>query len=292
MPRPKSHFVEAGPQPEPCPEWAHLVELGPEGRGVGPWVPQDKHRLLAEYLFSTRKAWGKPVWKHRVFMDPFCAAGRVRVTGESFTRDGGALVAWRESVAAGVPFTHVFVGDKDGERVQACTARLRALGAPVQGFVGVASETVPQMVAATPPRQALCLAFLDPYSLTLLSYDLFQALAKLRVDIAAHFSTMDLLRNADLEFDPSRTGFEATAPGWRTDPAVLSSNATGRRVAFLEYWLRLVGQLGFTHSRAMPLIRDEASRPLYRLAFFAHHELPLRVWKDVAEGHDPTGQLF
>ena len=45
--------------PDPHPELP--IERGPEGKGVGNWVPCEKHRLLSEYLNASRFAWKK--WK-------------------------------------------------------------------------------------------------------------------------------------------------------------------------------------------------------------------------------------
>lgn len=287
--RGRSHFITAGPQPDPC---AGLpVEHGPYAEGVGSWVPQDKHRLLTDYLYATRKAWAKPAWTHRVLLDPFCAAGRVQVRGEPFTRDGGVVAAWREAVAGGFAFTSVMVGDIDASRAQACAQRLRALGAPVQAYGGPARDTLPRMVAAV-PRGALCLAYIDPYNLELLSFDLFQALAPLRVDIAAHFSVMDLHRNAELEFDPARDRFEGTAPGWRTDPAILAASRGNVPLRFFQRWQSMVQGLGFGCSQEMPLVRNDDGAPLYRLVFFAKHDLPLRVWGDVARGGGAQPRLL
>ncbi len=282
----RSHFLE-GPQDDPCPGLP--IELGPNGTGVGPWVHQDKHRLVAEYLYATRHAWASKKWSARVWIDPFCGPGRVRVRDESATRDGGALVAWRESVAGGFPFTHVLVGDKDPDRAEACAARLRAIGAPARAFAGAASETVPQMVKAV-PRRALAMAYIDPYNLELLSFDLFCELAKLpKVDIAAHFSTMDLHRNVEMEFEPRRARFDLSAPGWRDDPKILSVNTSSLPVEFFLYWQRAVTGLGFTCSKELPLVQNDAGHSIYRLVFFARHDMPLRVWADIAKNQG--GQL-
>lgn len=96
--------VVLAPQPDPCPSL--LVERGPKDKGVGPWVPQDKHRLLCDYLYASRYAWRK--WPCHVFIDPFSGPGRIQVEGESFTREGGAVMAWR-TLENEAPFTQMLV---------------------------------------------------------------------------------------------------------------------------------------------------------------------------------------
>ena len=143
------------------------VERGPENKGVGRWVPEQKHFLLAKYIVGTRAAARK--WPQRVLIDPFCGPGRIQVKGESFTRDGGAVVAWRQSQSTGVStYTKLLVGDISRDRAVACAARLKALGANVQSFVGEARATILEMKGAV-PRGALCFAYLDPYNLELLT---------------------------------------------------------------------------------------------------------------------------
>lgn len=262
---------------DPCPEL--VVERGPRDEGVGSWVPEDKHRLLREYLTATRHAWGK--WSHRFFIDPFAGPGRIQVKGESFTRDGGAVVAWR-ALEPSAPFTGMLVGDLDGERARACQSRLRALGAPTSMFVGPAEDTVPRMIAQVPAK-ALCFAYVDPYNLELLTFSLLQRLAALpKIDLAINFCTMDLQRNVDLEFDPTRARFDGTAPGWREQPAIQTCSKVNQKLEYFRYWCEMVKSLGFSHSREMPLVRNEQGHAIYRLVFFARHDLPTRIWGDVA----------
>lgn len=265
--------------PDPCPDLP--VERGPEGKGVGAWVPQDKHRLISHYLDASRYAWGK--WPHRVLIDPFCGPGRVQVRGEDFTRDGGAMVAWRQMVDGGVPFTKVLVGDLDPRRSAACAERLRACGATVENFAGAAVDTVPMMVRSV-PKGALCFAYVDPYNLAFLSFSIFEALAELKkVDIAAHFSTMDLVRNVAHELDPERARFDDVAPGWRDDAALGSTSRRNLQHMFFQYWMSKIDSLQFKCSKAMPLITNDLNHGLYRMVFFARHDLPLRLWGDVAK---------
>jgi three-Cys-motif partner protein len=264
------------------------VERGPEEKGVGVWVPKEKHMYLATYLHATRHAWNR--FPHRVLIDPFCGPGRIQVKGEDTTRDGGAMVAWRQSVHSGMPFTQVLVGDLDPDRAAACAARLAAAGAPVESFAGPAVETVKAMAARVQRRGALCMAYIDPYNLQYLSFEIIESLAKLKVDFAVHFSTMDLARNVDAEF--TRARFDEAAPGWRDHINVRAMGKAAARDAFFKYWCSKVRDLGFQFSEAMPLITNDQQHGIYRLVFFARStsDLPTRIWNDIARG--PNRELF
>jgi three-Cys-motif partner protein len=258
------------------------IELGRADEGVGHWVPDMKHTFLAKYIEGTRQARKKfPV---RVYVDLFCGPGRVRVKGESMTRHGGALVAWQHSLLGDAAFTSCLVGDLDAARASACGDRLRAFGAPVRVFTGAAEQTVDQVVEAI-PKGALCLAYLDPYNLQFLTFDVIEKLSKLKfVDFAVHFSTMDLRRNVVMEYNPDRARFDAAAPGWRDHVNPIDFARGDADEVFFDYWCGLVTGLGFTISQRMPLIRDEKNRPLYHLVFFSRNALPNRIWGDIAQG--------
>lgn len=261
-----------------------VVERGPSGAGVGWWVPQMKHTYLAKYIDATRKAQVK--FPKRVLIDPFCGPGRIQVRGESDTRDGGAMVAWRQSQSSQCPFTTVLVGDIDAERTRACAARLSALDAPVQAFEGAADDTVTLMVDAV-PKGALCLAYIDPYNLEYLSFANIQALARLPyIDFAVHFSLMDLTRNVDMELDPARDRFSGACPGWRDRVPTMELAKGGLPAWFFDDWRRQVASLGFKVSEVMPLIEDDQGRALYRLVFFSRHTLPDKIWGDIAKSRN------
>lgn len=261
----------------------HLpVELGRADEGVGRWVPDMKHTFLAKYIEGTRYA--RKQFSMRVYVDLFCGPGRVQVKGESVTRHGGALIAWQHSRLGDAAFTSCLIGDLDPVRTSACAARLHAFGAPVRSFSGAAEWTVDQVVEAI-PKGALCLVYLDPYSLEFLTFDVIEKLAKLKfVDFAVHFSTMDLRRNVVLEYNAQRTRFDAAAPGWRDHVNPVAFARGDADEAFFEYWCGLVKGLGFTISKRMPLIRGDQNRPLYHLVFFSRNPFPNRIWDDVAQG--------
>lgn len=260
------------------------VERGPDGTGVGSWVPLEKHRLLCMYLDGSRHAWKK--WSSRVFIDPFSGPGRIQVTGETFTREGGAVRAWW-ALAESAPFTQLFVGDINADRAKACESRLRSVGAPAMGFTGPAVDSVHAMVRSV-PSGSLCLAYIDPYNLELLSFSILESLTKLKnVDLAINFCTMDLQRNAEFEFDPTRARFDGAAPGWREHPSVLAASKKNVQVAMFNYWCDLVRSLGFKNSKEMPMVRNNQLRAIYRMVFFSRHPFPNRIWTDVARGRTP-----
>lgn len=199
------------------------------------------------------------------------------------------MVAWRQSEISGAPFGKVLIGDIDDQKALACHQRLAAKGCNVMSFVGPADETVQSMIHEVPPR-ALCLVYIDPYNLPLLSFKMIKALAALpKVDFVVHFSTMDLVRNVDAELDPQRARFDEVSPGWR-ERIGSTYNKTRLPAAFFDDWHAAVKSLGFTFSTGVPLIRNDDQHEIYKLVFFARHNLPLKLWGDVSR--DVTRSLF
>jgi three-Cys-motif partner protein len=273
--------------PDPRPDL--LIEKGPGNNGVGRWVPEQKHMYLAKYIDGTRAAANK--WGQRIFIDPFCGPGRIQVKGDNQTRDGGALIAWRQSLKSGVPYSQILVGDIVPAKVLACESRLQGVEAPVEAFVGPADKTIFEMLKRVPQNGALCTVYLDPYNLELLSFDIIKKLSKLKaVDFAVHFSIMDLIRNVEFESDPRRARFDGTAPNWREKLDVLGTTKSRVPELFFEYWMGLVKDLGFAFSHSMPLITNDSHHGIYRLVFFSRHKLPNKIWGDVAKG--PNRELF
>jgi three-Cys-motif partner protein len=166
---------------------------------------------------------------------------------------------------------------------------LRALGANVTEFAGAADETVTRMAAAVPPG-ALCMAYVDPYCLNLLDFNMLRQLAKLKVDLAVHFSTMDLQRNVIVDVSEDRGRFDPVAPGWQGAVNIGAVGVQQLRHAFFEYWRQLLLGLGFSHSKEMPIVYNTNGAAIYKLVFFARHDMPLKVWGDVARS--PNRNLF
>jgi three-Cys-motif partner protein len=251
------------------------VMRGPKEKGVGAWQPNVKHRLLAQYIDA---AWA-PARRFTswVFIDPFCGPGRIAVQGEGEnTRRGGAAIAWAQSVASGTPFGKMFIGDLDQASVDACSVRLTSDGASVISFQGPAVDTVKAMVKAV-PRGALALAYVDPFDLRFLDYSILETLASLKhVDFVVNFFTSDMRRNID------KAGrFDAVSPGWRTRVSA-DLNKQHQASELFSDWRTNVQALDFKFSKAMPMVKNSKNSEMYKLVFFARHELPNKLWKDVA----------
>lgn len=260
------------------------IERGKNDAGVGRWVIEQKYLYLCKYIDAARKTTAK--WSNLIYIDPFCGPGRIQVKNESFTRPNGAMTAWLQSKKSGSPFTKLLIGDISEDRTNACYERLKAQQANVIRFVGPAEETVKQMIAVV-PTNSLCLVYVDPYNLELLNYGMIETLAKLKyVDFVFHFSTMDLARNVDVELGRGR--FDKVAPGWqKVTTEVSKSNLLP---VFFNHWQNLVRSLGYTCSRSMPLITNNNNSGIYNLVFYAKHPLPLKFWKDIAQG--PVKDMF
>lgn len=185
---------------------------------VGPWA-KEKHELLCKYIqisSATRRKYLPPHNQGGAgYVDLFCSTGRCWLKDTNEWIDGSAVAAWKRSVDNETPFTRVIIADADEERLNACADRLARLGAPVVATVGLAKDTAFWARQRIPPH-GLNFAFLDPYSLGALDFEIIKTLALIkRMDMLVHVSTMDLQRNQDLYLSADASAFDAFAPGWR-----------------------------------------------------------------------------
>jgi len=197
------------------------------------------------------------------------------------------MVAWRQSKISNAPFDQVLIGDVDESKVLACQTRLVETGCKVKAFHGKAEDTVSRMIKEVPPR-SLCLVYIDPYNLSLLSYEMLKTLAQLpKVDFVVHFSTMDWLRNTANATNPAYPRLDEVSPGWR-DRLSGVSNAS-LPVAFFSDWYANIEALDFQFAKAHPIFNNSQNE-IYKLVFFARHPLPIKLWGDVAR--DQNRELF
>jgi three-Cys-motif partner protein len=262
---------------------------------VGQWSIE-KHELLRRYVYASsgarksKRPNGTSKWQHKTFIDLFCGPGRVRVTEQSRSSDGGAVAAWRESLRTKSSFTSIFIGDVSKEAVSSCETRLATLGASVNGFVGTAETTVDAIVPLL-PAYGLHLVYLDPFNMGHLPFSIIEKFGKLQhVDIVLHFSVSDLQRNVELDFLADESRFDAFAPGWKEHVRVDKISKREAREEFTSYWLGLVNAIGFTYSKQQPLFSNSKNGPLYQMILLSKHPLPEKLWNDVAKPR--TADLF
>lgn len=250
---------------------------------VGRWA-KDKHDLLCRYIDITKSARSKYLPPDNkggaAYIDLFCGTGRCQIEDSGEWIDGSPVAAWRQSLTSKSPFTRVIIGDSDQRRLDACVTRLEALGAPVLAIHGTAKEASFRARQGAPVH-GLNLAFLDPYNLESLHFEIISTLAKIpRIDVLVHFSAMDLQRNLDVHLAAEDSAFDAFAPGWRD--VVHRRSAARTREDFFEYWRTLVATTGAYTSKDVRLIVGSKNQRLYWLLLAAKHELAHKFWSAIS----------
>lgn len=246
---------------------------------VGVWT-KEKHDYLCRYIDISRSARAKylgPGKAGATYIDLFCGPGRckVRETGEWI--DGGVVAAWKKSLEGNAPFSQVFIGDLDRQRRQAAAIRLRNLGAPVVEIDGAAVDAVKQVIAQL-NVYGLHFAFLDPYDLAALNFDIIVTLSELkRIDMLVHINQMDLQRNVVSYATSDNSPFDTFAPGWRENVCIVQGQQELRQQIF-RFWRDKVASRHVWPSTEMRLITGSKNQPLYWLLLAAKHELAHKFW--------------
>ncbi len=251
---------------------------------VGVWA-KEKHDLLCRYVDiskSTRAKYLPPNKGGAALIDLFCGPGRckVRETGEFI--DGGVVAAWKKSTQFDRPFTKIIIGDADPARLDAAVERLEKLNAPVVPLLGPALDTSFKALQRSPPH-GLNFAFLDPYNLENLDFQIIKTLARLkRIDMMMHVSTQDLQRNLDKHLTATDSAFDAFAPGWR-EALKIDQSQRRTREDLLQYWKELVAQTTVTTSDDVRLIKGSKNQRLYWLLLAAKNELAHKFWSAISK---------
>jgi three-Cys-motif partner protein len=177
-----------------------------------------------------------------------------------------------------VPFTEMHFNDFDAQKSSAVDARIRALGGTPICYSHPADVAVDKIVAAVNPS-GLHFAFLDPYNLEGLSFDIIRKLSKLKVDMLIHVSVQDLQRNLD---DYSKQGgvFDTFAPGWKAQ--VNPNQAINSfRAALMKYWMGEIRKLGTMPAKGVELIVGSKGQRLYWLVFVSGHDHGRKLWEAI-----------
>ena len=253
---------------------------------VGPWVRDEKHRALADYLkYHAHPRAGFPT---RAYVEVFCGPGRARVRDSGEYIDGSPVVAWEASKVK-APFTAMYIADSNEEARRACAERLRRRGAPVVEVEGDAITAAAAIARVLDPR-GFHFAFIDPYNLGELRLELLRTLAALRyMDQMVHLSAMDLFRNLDHNLAGDSKEFDDFAPGWQAHVPAGQSRGVQRR-AIVRHWKSLVDAMGlYSHSEMQ--VRNKRNRDMYWLLMLSHHPLAGTFW-DIVLDSGPQPRLL
>jgi three-Cys-motif partner protein len=249
---------------------------------VGPWV-RDKHARLEKYVAISRYARRRYTGgAGATFIDLYCGPGRARIDGTNGVIDGSPLAAWRKSQELGVPFTQIHVADANPELVEAARVRLEKAGAPVFAEALPAIEAVDRIIVKLDPY-GLHFAFLDPYNLAAIPFEIIRKLATLkRMDILIHVSAYDLQRNLRQKHMQPGGTLDAFAPGWQKTVGDIRDQHRVRGKV-LEHWRELLRKQGMNTAETHVLVTGPNNQRLYWLAFAARHDLALYFWEQIRD---------
>jgi three-Cys-motif partner protein len=251
---------------------------------VGPWV-REKHARLERYVSISRGPRRKFIGAGKAgatFIDLYSGPGRARIDDTQTVIDGSPLVAWRTSDETGSAFTAVHIADAEPVLVDACHRRLEKAKAPVSSEAGLATATVDRVISRLNPY-GLHFAFLDPYNLAAIPFEVIRKLAAIkRMDILVHVSVQDLQRNLPNYMRQKQSPLDDFAPGWR-EQIDDTQDQHLIRAKVLAHWRRLLADQGMTTAEAAELVTGPKNQRLYWLAFAARHSRALYFWEQIRE---------
>lgn len=264
---------------------------------VGSWSSLHKHTLLRRYVdisgVGVRRSWLKKGDAGATYIDLFSGPGRVRNKLTNEVSDGSPLVAWRQAQATNAAFTEMHIADAHPELAAAAVTRLRVADAPGYEYIGDAASTVDRVIAKLNPY-ALHFAFLDPYKLGVLPFEVIRKLASLqRMDILVHISAHDFNRNLRRYIKQKDSPIDFFAPDWRDYVGDLDRPDHYVRARILEHWRNLLRTVGMNTAEVHELVTGEMKQPLYWLAFVARHPRALEFWEKIRDLEpDPQESLL
>lgn len=208
---------------------------------VGSWS-QDKHHFLQRYIKAFITAMKQKKWSGLHYIDLFAGAGIERIEGTGELDWGSPLIAAR----ANPPFDRLHLCEQKAAKFEALTYRLSKFRSGDQVIHGDANQKVAEIVAEI-PKNALSLAFLDPYGLHL-DFESIRSLSTIRADLIIFFpDRMDALRNYLAYYwnDPNSNldAFLGRAD-WRT--TILNAPETQRLERLRQLYEQQIRQLGYT----------------------------------------------
>ena len=249
---------------------------------AGEWAAE-KHRLLRDYIVATRFVRGKVKrgTSRPAYVDLFSGPGRAAVSKTGEIVDGSPLVAWKAAAERENAFQAVLVSDAHPAYPDAVEKRLARLNAPVNAHAAPALEAA-KWAAEHLDANSYHLAFVDPYNLGGLPWEVFEVLLPLKhIDFIVHFSVSDLTRNLDTYSAMEQSALDLFAPGWRNRAGEMRDPVQTRGL-FFAHWISLFEGHDYKLAESIPLFTNSRNAPLYRLVLLSRAPLAKKIWKSVA----------
>jgi len=248
---------------------------------VGEWA-EEKHARVRKYVDisrATRRQFTNGPGGAS-YIDPYCGPARARIRGSTRIVDGSAVVAARQSIDNGVPFTEIHIADTNDAFTEIAEKRLVALGMKVMRYTGTAEESTPRILAAINPY-GLHFTLLDPYDLRSLPFQVIRQLAGVeRMDLLIHVSWQDLQRNLRRYIQAESSPLDVFVPEWRTAVDIMRPDNVVR-VNILQYWLALIRQCDMQPAEGIEEVTGSKNQHLYWLVFVARHKLAIQFWEEI-----------
>ena len=253
------------------------AEPGSDGLPVlvqGPWS-RDK-LYFVDYFSSLFNGGMKNRWPKRAYVDLFSGPGlcKDRETGTEF--DGSPLAA----LECQTPFTHLFFNDLDTGFVDALTKRQERQHPQANvEYLNFDCNRAAQHIAEQIPRDALTLAFIDPWNYEL-TFDSLAHLGQRRAtDLIVTFHTTAIKRNAHQ--DIAAVDAFLDDQNWRDRYWKSQGNVSKPPTTVLidTFQSHLQGKLGYTHFGKPMTIKNSSGSPFFYLLFASKHPRGLDFWK-------------
>ena len=253
------------------------AEIGSDGLPVlvqGGWS-EDK-LFFVKYFSSLFNGGMKYRWAKRAYVDIFAGPGMCKDRGSQTEFDGSALAAMK----CETPFTHLYLNDINSGFIDALASRQqqRHPDANVEYLRLDCNEAVKQ-IAGKIPRDALTLAFIDPWNYEI-KFDSLGYLGRRKAtDLIVTFHTGAIKRNAHQQLEAVDAFLNDN--DWRTRyfRGQFDSSNPPTTVLIETFQKSLRDKLGYLHFGDPMCIKNSRGLPIFYLLFASKHPKGLDFWE-------------
>ncbi|MEN8614228.1 three-Cys-motif partner protein TcmP [Dehalogenimonas sp. THU2] len=251
---------------------------------LGPWAKNKLHYL--RYYSSLFTNGMKSRWPETVYLDLFAGPGLCTVRGTGETIQGSPMIALSQMP----PFTHYVFVDSDKSHINSLNARSQSINAAGEKLILPGncnnSEIINKIVNFIPPN-ALCLAFIDPFTWDIDFKTLRALTGSRRVDIILVFQIGGIKRAIESS-TTSLDQFFGDDGKWRKLVAnALPNQRTRSLLDHYRHQLSSLGYLGQQYPTEVSVVNTK-NVPLYYMVFATKHPRGQDFWQKAIH-HSATG---